>query len=139
MIPTTTDAQSKAQDKRNVERDAMLVAHYLAGESVDDFCREHQLGERRYYQIIKENAVEKREPVKARSKPMSRLHETIGRRLFEFYTDKGFDRRSVANKLGWNLQVLRLVEKGVHDLTLHQAQDVAKFLRTTVGALIGEY
>ena len=66
---------------------------------------------------------------------MSRGHERLGRKLNEFYTDNGFERRSAANRLGWSSQTLREVEKGTHDLTLFELQDMAAFLRMTIGAL----
>lgn len=124
----------------NVARDQELIRTYTEGGDIGAFCRENSIGERRFFQILSDNNIEKREAVKkADKKPLSKIHERLGRRMNEFYTDNGFDRRSAANRLGWSYQILRQVEKGLHNLTLFELQDMAAFLKTSVGALLDEH
>ena len=137
VLKHTVSDTGEYAGKMNTQRDQELVKTYESGGDIEAFCRENSIGERRFFQILKDNDVERREAVKkADKKPLSKVHERLGRRLNEFYTDNGFERRSAAKRLGWSSQILREVEKGTHDLTLFELQDMAAFIRVEIGAMI---
>jgi hypothetical protein len=124
------------------DRNKSLLEHYLAGKDTPSFCRENQMGERRFYQILNDQlaaaGLERRPRVSRTLKqPLSKTHERMGRRLYEYYTTvKGIDRLQASNALGWNPQVLRLVEQGMYDLTLFEVQDMEKFMKVTLQELV---
>lgn len=119
------------------ERDQGILRDWQEGRPVGEICREHGIGQRQYYAILS-----KQSPPEGRIKrrgaerqPVSAVHQRIGLRLYNFYFSKSFDRTTAANKLGWSALRLRSVEQGFVDLTLFELQDIAGFLRTTVGEL----
>lgn len=67
---------------------------------------------------------------------MSGAHERIGARLYDFYFDKGLLRQQAADKLGTTAATLRNMEKGWHNLTLFDLQDIAAFMEITIEELV---
>jgi hypothetical protein len=129
----------EAKDRMDIkEQDRNLVEHYLSSGDVGEFCRANNIKERRYCQFLNSFPENPRRPrvSKAQKKPLSKLHERLGRRLFECYQDAGLDRLMASNRLGWNPQVLRLVEQGLHDLTLFEILDMAAFMRCKIQDLV---
>jgi hypothetical protein len=108
---------------------------------VGDICREAGIGERQFFSIIKQADIPpqpRRTLAKVHSdkRPLSQVHERIGRRLYDFYFSKAYDRRAAANRLGWSSLRLRNVEKGFVDLTLFELQDISTFTGISIGDLI---
>lgn len=103
-------------------------------------AREHGIQERRIYQILKTRGVgagrlRKIDPQKP---PLSKVHASIGKMVYEFYFEKGKTRREAANDLGVSVITLLNIERGRHHLDLFDLQDVAMYLKTTVGRLLNE-
>lgn len=118
---------------------ATAKADYTSGKkTVPEISRFFGVGERYIYQLIAADPlIKKRGKVKSRAKtPLSKVHESIGRHLYDYYFGRSFDRRLAANALNWNSLKLRNVEQGLFDLTLFDLLDIATFTRTTVGDLL---
>lgn len=114
----------------------MIVEDYTNDRPMIEIEREYGLKARRIYQILRENGVEglKRKP---KDKPvLSEVHRRIGSRLYETYFDRGLLRQQAAEKLGMSSTMLRNVELGKHNLDLFELQDIAAFMKTTVGDLV---
>lgn len=120
------------------ERNDLMVAEWAAGASPAALCRENGIGQRQFYLILKKypDAVRQKKSTVEEKQPLSRIHSRIGRELYDFYWGKNMDRQRAANRLGWGSLRLRSVEKGEHDLTLFELQDIASFMGMTVGALL---
>ena len=119
----------------HIERDEEIVKDYQAGRRIGDICRENGLGERQFYNIIARVGAEA--PKMPRPKdPLSLVHKNIGTRVYEFYFQRGLDRRMAANKLGWSALRLRSVELGLTDLTLFELQDLAAFIGVSIEQVI---
>lgn len=122
-----------------VERDTMIAEDYLDGRSMAEIEREYGLTSRRVFQILKARGVRAERPKRVRGdsvSPLSALHQTIGRRVYDFYFDKGMDRQHAADKLGVSSHLLRRMELGAYPLSLFDLQDLAGFMKVSVGDLV---
>lgn len=120
-----------------VERDEMIVRDYLDHRGLVAICREHNIGDRRVFQILKAAGVKRRRKNTGElTKPLSQVHLRIGQSVYDHYFKRGMDRRMAANKLGMSSKCLRLIELGVYQLTLFDIQDLAGFIGKSVGDLV---
>lgn len=117
----------------------MIIDEYVDGRDMVAICREHGVGDRRVFQILKQAGVRKRSLPPAQLKPpLSEVHRSIGARVYDHYFEKGWSRREAADKLGMTTPALRNIELGRGNLTLFDLQDLAGFLKISVGELLGE-
>lgn len=121
-------------------RDSMIIEEYLEGRDILAIQREHGIQQRRIYQILRDNGVsnKRKRSIDPEKPAISGVHYSIGRRVYEFYFEKGLDRRQAANELGVSLPTMRNIENGWHRLDLFDLQDIAAYLKTTVGELLNE-
>lgn len=117
----------------------MIVDDYVDGAELNQICREHGVGERRVFQILQQAGIKKRRTNRTDMKlPFSALHERIGQELYDYYFDRDYTRRQAANELGMSVQALRNIEIGRSQLQLVELQDIAAFMKISVGELLGE-
>lgn len=101
-----------------------------------EICRENGLTPRQIFSIVKAQNVPLRERKRSQRRALSKVHQLIGQRLYDYYFTRGLDRRMAANLLGWSSLRLRNVELGLADLTLFELQDVSTFTGIQIGNLI---
>lgn len=122
-----------------IERDNMIIEDYLNNRPMVEIRREYGLSERRIFQILSKYGVtvsRKRKEKGAPPRPLSGLHQSIGRRLYDYYFEAEMERPTVAEKLGVSVQVVRRMELGAHNLDLFELQDIAAFMKISVGELL---
>lgn len=122
------------------QRDEMIIREYLEGRDMHALEREHGIQQRRIYQILRASGVTEKRVRKTDSEksPLSKVHKKIGNRVYEYYFSNDMSRRQAANQIGVSMNTLRNIELGRHRLDLFDLQDIASFLKTTVGDLLNE-
>lgn len=119
------------------ERDNELVEAYLTGRTIDDISRTYGLSQRRIHQILDARGVKRtKRRVPGEVATISKLHQKIGLRVYNYYYDRGLTRVQAADKLGISPVRLRRIELGAADLELLMLQDLSRFLGITVGELV---
>ena len=122
------------------DQKAALLTDYKDNRSVREIGREFGISERQVYNILSTlPGFERRKKTRTETRlPMSKVHEAIGLRLYDFYHFR-MERRDAANRLGWSSQSLRMAEQGFMDLTLFDLQDLATFMDISIGDLLNEH
>lgn len=119
------------------KRDEFIVQDYIAGTDISELARTYALTDRRVRQILKEGGIALRARTAVSEKrPLSRLHEAIGRKLIDHRFDNGDQANEVANALGWNLTKLRKVEQGLSPLELLDLVDLSTYLKLTLTEVV---
>ena len=71
-------------------------------------------------------------------KPITVVHELLGRRLAEFKLERMIDARELSQRLNWSVKKLTAMEKGRKDLTLTELMEVSRLLKIPIGAILSE-
>ncbi len=98
------------------ERDEQVAQDYMDGMTVPALANEHGLSESRIWQILDDKGVSgssermrvRREP--SEPKPLSEVHEILGRRLSEFELDRLIDTKELSRRLNWSKNKLTAME-----------------------------
>jgi hypothetical protein len=120
-------------------RDILIVEDYQGGKTAAEISRIHGVSVRRVYQVLEEQNVNKNRNNGARRKidtPLTKCHEKIGKRVYDFWFDQGLERVQAAGQLGWSVHKLRMVEKGQVNLNLFDLRDIATWMKISLGNLI---
>lgn len=116
-----------------IERDQEIRERYVDGATANELSRSYGLSEPRIRQIV---AGVKKGRQGRENRPVSDVHKRLGRRVYDFRFDNQLTRRYMAVKLGWSVSKLYNVEEGLVDPTLLDLQDIATFMKTSIGELL---
>lgn len=125
-------------------RDEQISQDYLDGRTVPSLAEEYGLSETRVWQILNRKGVSgsverkraRREP--SEPKPLSTVHEILGRRLSEFKMDLLIDAKELSRRLNWSKNKLTAMEQGRKDPTLTELMEVSKLLKIPIGVILSE-
>lgn len=126
------------------ERDEQISQDYMDGRTTPSLADEYGLSQTRIWQILNlkgvSGSIDRKQVQKAirRTKPISDVHETLGRRLSEFELDRRIDARELSRRLNWSKNTLTATEKGCKDPTLTELMEVSRLLKIPVGAMLSE-
>lgn len=126
------------------ERDEQISQDYMDGRTTPSLADEYGLSQTRIWQILNlkgvSGSIDRKQVPKAirRTKPISDVHETLGRRLSEFELDRRIDARELSRRLNWSKNTLTATEKGCKDPTLTELMEVSRLLKIPVGAMLSE-
>ena len=123
----------------NSDRDQEIREKYAEGAATAaSLSRTYALSIPRIRQIVA--GVEKKKGGKPGSilQPISKLHQRLGRRVYDHRFDRQLTKQYVAGKLGWSVSKLTLVERGQADLTLLDLQDLTTFMKQTLGEFLDD-
>lgn len=126
------------------QRDEQISQDYLDGRTVPSLADEYGLSQSRIWQILDRKGVSgsterkrvRREP--SQTKPLTKVHEILGRRLSEFKMDKMIDAKELSRRLNWSKNKLTAMEKGYKDPTLTELMEVSRLLKIPIGAILSE-
>lgn len=119
-----------------MDRDDLLVEDYESGRPVPEISRIHGVSVRRIYQILNQRGISRGRNTRYVEKPLSRCHESIGRRIYDHYfITLDLTRKDAAKQLGWTIAKLKAVEKGYRNLDLFDLQDIAAWMKIHEGDL----
>ena len=111
-------------DKNMTERDEQISQDYMDGRTVPSLSEEYGLSQTRIWQILNRKGVsgsterKQVQRVPMYVKPITAVHELLGRRLSEFMLDILIDRKELVRRLNWSVKKLTAMERGRKDLTL---------------------
>ena len=121
-------------------RNNMIADDYVDGVSVEKLSREYGVGTRMVYRILSEKGLRTTDRKKKESpvtQPRSQLHARIGKELHDHYfVQKGLNRVDAANDLGISAKALRGIELGTNPLCLTDLQNIASYMKKSVGELV---
>ncbi len=126
------------------ERDEQIAQDYMDGRTVPSLSEEYGLSQTRIWQILDQKGVSgsterKRVPkVPSEIKPITKVHEILGRRLSEFKMDLRIDAKELARRLNWSKNKLTSMERGCKDPTLTELMEVSRLLKIPIGAILSE-
>lgn len=125
----------------NEDRNAEICARYEAGDSAEVLALDFGLSLAMVRVILRTGGVRRTDKNRVfksdEEKVLSPTHLKIGNKLAYFRAfEFGVDRRTTADKLGWSMQRVAAVEKGSHNLTLFDLQDLAAFMKISIEELI---
>lgn len=116
----------------------MIAEDYTSGKTERELSIEYGLGEKRIRQILEaENVRRRARRQDERDREISPLHAKIGVRLYDYRFRLGQERGDVAEELGWSVHRVTYVEKGTHNLTLIDLQDLAAYIGCDMNTLTG--
>ncbi len=125
----------------NTERNNMIADDFVDGKSLEEISTAYGLKPRMVTIILREKGLKavdrkvKTNP-RDRQRPKSKLHKSIGERLYDYYfIQKGMNRPQAAEALGVSAKALKGIETGSSVLPLTDLQNIAAFMKTTVGDL----
>ena len=127
-----------------IERDEQISQDYMDGRTTPSLADEYGLSQTRIWQILNlkgvSGSIDRKQVPKAirRTKPISDVHETLGRRLSEFELDRRIDARELSRRLNWSKNTLTATEKGCKDPTLTELMEVSRLFKIPVGAMLSE-
>lgn len=119
-----------------MNKNQIIAQEYLEGVPIAQIARQNQIGTRRVYQILDAEGIQRVRGATRKQQPLSKLHQKIGQKLYDFWFDMGVERKDAANRLGWSTVKLRCVEIGEVDLTLFDLQDIAGYMNEDIGTLL---
>ncbi len=126
------------------ERDEQISQDYMDGRTVPSLSEEYGLSQTRIWQILDQKGVSgsterKRVPkVPSEIKPITKVHEILGRRLSEFKMDLRIDAKELARRLNWSKNKLTSMERGCKDPTLTELMEVSRLLKIPIGVILSE-
>ena len=126
------------------ERDEQISQDYMDGRTVPSLSEEYGLSQTRIWQILDQkgvsgSAARKRVPkVPSEIKPLTKVHEILGRRLSESMMDLRIDAKELARRLNWSKNKLTSMERGCKDPTLTELMEVSRLLKIPIGAILSE-
>ena len=121
----------------NEDRDQEIRERYAAGGvTAASLSRAYALSIPRIRQIVA--GVKKKGGQTGQPQPISKLHQRLGRKVYDYRFDGQLTKKYVADKLGWSVSKLTNVEKGYVDLTLLDIQDLTTFMKRTPGEFIDD-
>jgi len=126
------------------ERDEQVAQDYMDGMSVPALANVYGLSKPRIWQILNRKGVSgsterkqvRRVPMYV--KPITPVHELLGRRLAEFKLERMIDARELSQRLNWSVKKLTAMEKGRKDLTLTELMEVSRLFKIPIGAILSE-
>ena len=126
------------------ERDEQIAADYMDGRTVPSLSEEYGLSQTRVWQILNEKGVsgsterKRVQKVPSGTKPLTKVHEILGRRLSEFKLDHFLDSRELARRLNWSVKKLTAMGRGRKDPTLTELKEISRLLKIPGGAILSE-
>lgn len=123
----------------NTQRDLLIAAQFMRGESVPKLAQEFKLAEPSINRILKEQNVDRSQRLKlaATDKIVDHSHERLGQRLYhhrQFVV--GEDRVTCAAAMGWSPKKLALIEKGHTLVSLSELKTIADYTSQTLSQLL---
>lgn len=121
-------------------RDLRIKVEYLVDkQEIAALARLHGMSEKRITQILQEQGVTLRKRTRDNThRPISRLHERIGLRLYDFRVENEISLDTASIDLQMSKIRLRRIEKGEQILDILDVQNIAAYLGTSVTKLLGE-
>ena len=124
------------------KRNNMIAEDYVAGASVEKLAGDYGIGTRMIHRILRAKGLtmadRKKQPQRPRTQePRSQLHLKIGKKLHDHYfVVRQVNRAQAADDLGISAKALRGIELGMNPLCLTDLQNIASYMKTTVGELV---
>lgn len=123
----------------NTERDQEIRERYAeGGVTAASLSRTYALSIPRIRQIVAGMKKPKGGKLGQPQQPVSKLHQRLGRKVYDYRFDNQLTKKYVADKLGWSISKLTLVERGQVDLTLLDIQDLTTLMKQTPGEFIDD-
>ncbi len=126
------------------ERDEQIAQDYMDGRTVPSLSEEYGLSQTRIWQILDRKGAsgsterKRVRRVPSETKPLTKVHEILGRRLSEFKMDLRIDARELARRLNWSKNKLTSMERGCKDPTLTELMEVSRLLKIPIGVILSE-
>ena len=123
----------------NSDRDQEIRERYAeGGVTAASLSRAYALSIPRIRQIVAGMKKPKGGKFGQTQQPISKLHQRLGRKVYDYRFDSQLTKKFVADKLGWSVSKLTLVERGQVDLTLLDIQDLTTLMKQTPGEFIDD-
>ena len=126
------------------ERDKNIAQDYMDGRTVCSLGLEYGLTQGRIWQILAKKGISgshKRKRLRrlpSQRKPLTKVHEILGRRISEFKMDNRIDTNELTKRLNYSKNKLSLVEKGYKDITLLELMEISRLLKVPVGDILNQ-